>query len=466
MNSASNNSSAASPENKNRELFEKMPVYQALIKMCVPTIIGQMVVLVYNMADTFFIGRTANPYMIAATSLVLPIFNMSNTLSDFVSIGSGALISRLLGQYREKDAARMSAFAVYFSLAISLLWSVFVFSLMTPLLKLLGASDATFEFTRQYMMLVVVLGGIPTIVQLTLAQLLRSVGFSKAAGFGISMGGILNMVLDPLFMFVILPDGMEVIGAGIATALSNVCSLIYFIVMIIRLRKQTVLTFSPFGGLPARSLIREAILGGIPSAMSNGLFNLSQLMINKLMAAYGDIALAAVGIVLKAERIPLNTGVGITQGMMPLVAYNYSNGNYKRMKKVISQSRIAGLIVAAAAIVIYEFTAPGILRLFINNAQTDLLGAAFLRVRCLATPFMFMCFHMLFAFQGMGENRTGFWLAFIRQLVLYIPLLLLMDKLFGMYGLVWTQALSDAIMALVSFYFWHRFEKRTLAPKS
>ena len=457
--------SADAAENKNRELFEKMPVYQALIRMCVPTIIGQMVVLVYNMADTFFIGRTANPYMIAATSLVLPIFNMSNTLSDFVGVGSGALISRLLGQYRDQDARRMSAFAVYFGLLISLAWSAFVFCLMTPLLHLLGASSRTFEYTRQYMMLVVVLGGIPTIVQLVLAQLLRATGYSRQAGFGISMGGILNMVLDPLFMFVILPDGMEVIGAGIATALSNVCSLIYFIIVITRLRSQTVLTFSPKAGLPSGALVREAIAGGIPSAMSNGLFNLSQLMINKLMAGYGDIALAAVGIVLKAERIPLNTGVGITQGMMPLVAYNYSNGNYKRMKQTIRQSRLAGLAVAAAAIVVYEFTAPAILRLFINNAETDLLGAAFLRVRCLATPFMFLCFHMLFAFQGMGENRTGFWLAVIRQLVLYVPLLLLMNVLFGMYGLVWTQVVSDGIMSGITFLFWHRFEKKILNGK-
>ncbi len=454
-------------ENKtNQELFERMPVPKALAQMCIPTIIGQMIVLVYNLADTFFIGRTGNPYMVAAASLVLPIFNISNAVSGLIGIGAGSLISRLLGAGKTKDASKISAFAFYFGIAVSLSYSLIVFFGRDAILWALGASDQTFSYAAQYALCVVMIGGIPTILQLTLSQLVRAVGCSREAAFGTSLGGLLNIGLDPLFMFVLLPKGSEILGAGIATLLSNIISMIYFIVLILRLRKKTVLSLSPAAGLPGGNLIRVMILGGIPAGASNLLFDFSQILINKLMAAYGDIALAAVGIVLKAERIPLNTGVGICQGMMPLVAYNYSAGNHKRMRKILNESRIAGLLVAAAAIIFYEVFAPQILRLFINNEATAVLGASFLRARCLATPFMFMCFHILYFFQAMGKAGYAFILALIRQLVLYAPLLLLMDYLLGMSGLVWTQLVSDGIMTLVSFWIYFRFDRNNLRGKS
>ncbi len=441
----------------NREIFEKMPVWNALQKMCVPTIIGQMVILIYNLADTFFIGQTGNPYMVAATSLILPVFNLSNAMSNFVGIGGGSLISRLLGARKEEEARKVSSFSFYLGLLVSAAYSLLIFLACDPLLLLLGASENTFAYAKQYVTMVTIVGGIPTILQLTLAQLLRAVGCSKEAGFGISMGGLLNIALDPLFMFVILPDGHEVIGAGIATMLSNTFSFLYFLVVVIRLRQRTVLTLSPKAGLPSQENVRSVFLGGIPAGTSNLLFDFSQIMINRLMSGHGDISLAAIGIVLKAERIPLNAGIGICQGMMPIVAYNYSARNLKRLRETVSKSRLAGLLVAAAAIVFYELCAGGILHLFIRNTETQVLGAAFLRARCIATPFMFMCFHILYAFQGMGKAGIASMLAVLRQLVLYVPMLILMDRIFGMYGLVWTQFASDFIMMIISVIVYERF---------
>lgn len=449
-------------EENNKELFESMPVPRALANMCIPTVIGQMIVLIYNLADTFFIGRTGSPYMMAASSLILPIFNLSNAISSLIGVGAGALISRLLGAGRPEEASRISAFAVWFGLLVSALYSIFMFLFLNPLLWGLGASTRTFLFARQYALCVVVLGGVPTILQLTMSQLVRAVGQSRQAAIGTSLGGILNIGLDPLFMFVLLPKGYEILGAGLATMLSNLISMIYFIGVIRTLHKTTVLTLSVKKGLPSGKLIKEMIVGGVPSCASNLLFDLSQMLIDRLMTAYGDIPMAALGIVLKAERIPLNAGVGICQGMMPLIAYNYASGDHQRMKKVLNQSRLAGLAVAAAAILLYELCAPEILHLFIDNSKTEVLGAAFLRARCLATPFMFMCFHILFFFQGMGKAGTASALAVIRQLVLYMPLLLLMNALAGMYGLVWTQMIGDMIMTVISFLVYFRFERTQL----
>lgn len=452
-------------QENNRELFETMPVPRALANMCIPTVIGQMIVLIYNLADTFFIGRTGNPYMVAASSLILPVFNLSNAISSLIGIGGGALVSRLLGAGEQKEASKVSAFAIFFGLIVSALYSLLMFLGLNPILYALGASSNTFGFARQYALCVVVLGGIPTILQLTMAQLVRAVGHSGPAAVGTSLGGILNIGLDPLFMFVLLPKGYEILGAGLATMLSNLISMIYFLIVIRSLRNKTVLRLSIKTGFPSGKRIREMIVGGVPSAASNFLFDISQILIDRLMTAYGDIPMAAVGIVLKAERIPLNAGIGICQGMMPLVAYNYTAGNHDRMKKVLNQSRLAGLCVAAAAILLYELFAPQILHLFISNAKTEVLGAAFLRARCLATPFMFMCFHILYFFQGMGKSGTAFWLAVVRQVVLYMPLLLVMNALVGMYGLVWTQLISDMIMTAISFVVYFRFERKELSVR-
>lgn len=435
---------------KDEEIFRDMPIRQAVLKMAVPTVIGQLIVLIYNLADTFFVGRTGNPYMVAGASLILPVFNISNAFSGVMGMGGGTLFSRLLGAGKRDEARKVSAFTFYTAILIGMLWSALVLMFMHPLLNLLGASPNTYTYAYQYALCVIVLGGIPTILQLTSAQLIRAAGFSGVAGFGVSMGGILNVILDPLFMFVLLPKGYEILGAGIATFLSNFITMAYFIIQIHRLRNNTVLSLSLKQTKPSKESIKSIFINGIPGGISNLLFDISQVMINKLMSAYGDIALAAIGIVLKAERIPLNTGVGICQGMIPILAYNYTAKNKERMKETIRFSRLCGLVVAGLSIVFYELAAPQIMHLFINEAQTVEIGASFLRARCLATPFMFIAFHTLYSFQAMGEGKVALVLAILRQLVLYIPILWIMDWLFGMYGLVWAQLTGDIITDIIS----------------
>ena len=445
---------------RDEAVFRDMPVHKAVITMALPTVVGQLIVLFYNLADTFFIGRTGNPYMVAAASLILPVFNISNAVSDVVGLGGGTLVSRLLGADNRDEAEKVSAFTFSAAGIGAACWSVLVLLCMNPMLKLLGASSETFAFARTYAFCVVVLGGVPTILQLTCAQLLRAVGYSRQAGFGISMGGILNVILDPLFMFVILPKGNEILGAGIATMLSNVVTLVFFLITIRRIQKSTVLSLSLRRGMPCRTSIRSVFVNGTPGGISNLLFNFSQVTINRLMSGYGDIPLAGIGIVLKAERIPLNTGVGICQGIIPIVAYNYAAGNHDRMNDTIRFSRRLGLGVAAVSIMMYELFAGPIMGMFIPEAETVRIGAGFLRARCLATPFMFMAFHILFSIQAMGEGKVAMALAVIRQLILYIPLLFIMNALFGMYGLVWAQLIGDAVTDIISYLWFFRILKK------
>ena len=190
-----------------QELFARTPVLQALLTMAVPTIISQIINLVYNMVDAFFIGRTGNSYMMAATTVTLTMVMMNVALSNLFGIGGGSLVARRMGAGDAESARRVSAFSVYGAIIIALAYSSLIGLFRDPILRFLGASDATIGFAGSYSMIVIVAGGLPSILSMTLAHLLRNTGFSSQASIGLSMGGLLNCALDPLFMFVLHPAG-------------------------------------------------------------------------------------------------------------------------------------------------------------------------------------------------------------------------------------------------------------------
>ena len=445
------------PKPSREDIFRALPVPSALRMMILPSIVSQIIVLIYNMADTFYVGQTHNPYMVAATSLILPVFNISICIAGLAGVGGGSLVSRLLGQGREDEARRVGTFSLYLGLSISALFALVMGLFMRPILELLGAGDNTYDYARQYAFCVIVAGGIPTVLSNVLSNLLRSIGRSTAAGFGIVLGGVLNIALDPLFMFVLLPDGQEVFGAGVATCLSNCIACGYFIVVLLLSGKGAVITFNPRVGLAERSSIAAVFAVGVPSAVTSFLFDLDYVILDRLMTSYNDLALAAIGIVLKVERFPLNVGVGICQGMMPLVGYNYSAGNRKRLKDTIILSLGIGLVIAAISILLYELFAAPLTRLFLDDAQTVELAAAFLRARVLATPLMFISFFTVYLFQAFGKGRISLLLGVVRWLGFNIPMLYILNHIVGMYGLVWSQVTADSLNVVFSLIIFLKF---------
>ena len=447
------------------DIFEKLPIPSALRKMIIPAISSQLIVLIYNMADTFFVGKTNNPYMVAGTSLILPVFNISLCLSGLAGIGGGSLISRLLGRGEEEEAKRVSTFSLCLGFTISALFAVGIGSFMEPLLELLGAGENIYPYARQYASCVIVAGGVPTVLSNVLANLIRSIGRSREASAGIILGGLLNIALDPLFMFVLMPEGYEVLGAGLATCLSNCVALLFFVLVLVRMGRGSVITVSPKRGMPRKDSILAIFGVGIPSAITTFLFDLDYVILDKLMVAYDDLALAAVGIVLKVERFPLNVGIGICQGMMPLVAYNFSAGNKKRMEDAIHLARRLGLIIAGISIVLYELFAVQFAHLFISDAQTVALAAQFLRIRVLATPLMFLSFFTVHTFQAFGKGWIALFLGVTRWLVFNIPMLFVLNALVGMFGIVWSQVVADSLTVLLSFYVYRKYRPPVEKPQ-
>lgn len=447
------------------EIFERLPAASALRVMIVPSVISQLIVLIYNMADTFYVGQTNNPYMVAAASLILPVFNITLCLAGLAGTGGGALISRLLGKHEAEEARRVSAFSIYLAVLVAAVFSLGMAVFMRPILELLGAGENTYQYARQYAFFVIVLGGIPTVLSNVLSNLIRSTGRSKEAGRGIVLGGILNIALDPLFMFVLFPEGYEVMGAGAATCLSNCIACLYFILVVVKMGSGSVITFRLKAGLARRESIAAVFVVGIPSAAATLLFDLDYVVIDRLMVSYHDLALAAIGIVLKIERFPLNVGIGICQGMMPLVAYSFSSGNKQRMNEIVRLARRLGLLIAGVSIVLYELFSLQLVRIFIADAQTITLASQFLRIRVLATPLMFLSFFTVYLFQAFGMGKKALFLGLMRWLAFNIPMLFILNGIFGMYGIVWSQVTADTLTVMLSFYVYGKYGGGEKHPK-
>lgn len=443
-------------KNDKTALFETMPVGKALLTMAIPTIVSQLITMVYNIADTFFIGMSNDPYKVAAASIVGVLFFMLNSLSNLFGVGGGSLLSRLLGQKREEDAKRVGVFSVYGSLAIAALYSMVCLLFTRPLARLLGASDNTIDYAASYLFWVVVVGGIPSTLGLTMSHLLRSAGYSKESGTGLAIGGISNILLDPLFMFVLLPEGNEVTGAAVATLLSNVITLVYFLLVYRRLRGKTVLSISPRYIRLEKPLISGILSIGLPSALTALLANTTSIIKNNLTSGYGDIEIAAYGIVIKADMLPLNIGMGLCQGMMPLVAYNYAAKNYPRMRSFTRAAQVAGMSTACVFIVLFEIFAPQIIWAFIRDDATIAYGTNFLRIACLATPFMISNFQKIYCLQAMGKGKESLLLGVCRQGLLAIPILLILNHWIGLYGVVSAQLLSDGITFVFATVIYRR----------
>ena len=438
-----------------KELFETIPVPKAVAALAVPTIISQIVTIIYNLADTFFIGQMRNPFMVAAVTQVYPWFNLTAALGNLFGIGGSSLISRMLGMENHADIKHVSAFSVYGGAAAAICFSSVTYFARIPILTFLGASAETIRYAEQYLIWVVVLGGLPAMLGMTLAHLLRSEGHAKQASMGMMFGGLLNVVLDPIFIFAL---NMGVSGAAAATALSNTASVIFFLLTYRRLKGQTAVSLHP--RYFTVRFVRPVCSVGIASAMSTALASASNMVIVKLAAGYGDIPVAAYGIVKKLDMFPLGVAMGLCQGFMPLVSYNYAAHNYKRMQDVSTFSWKTAMLVSFCFVLCFTTLAPQLLRLFIPEAQTSELGASFLRAACLAVPLTSVNGLICYTLQAMGKGLQSAVLTACRQGLVNIPLLLVMDSVIGMYGMVWTQLLTELLMLPASLLmYWLTIRK-------
>ncbi len=430
------------------EVFENLSVPKAVASLAIPTILSQLVTMIYNLADTFFVGQTGDPNQVAAVSFAYPAFMILTAIGNLFGVGGGSLLSRLLGAKKSEDANRVAAFSFWGCMLTSAVYGLITLVFMDQVLAILGFTPNTFAFGRDYVFWVISLGAVPTCGSLILGHLLRSEGAARQASIGIAIGGLLNIVLDPIFIF---GFHMDVAGAALATMLSNVAAFLYYLAVLYHMRYQTVLSVNPRHAKISWEYIKPVFSIGLPASLATILVCISNTVINNLARAYGDVAVAAIGIVKKIDTIPINVCMGMSQGILPLIAYNYAAKNFERMKAVNRFARMVVMCFAFLCILVFELFSPYIVRLFIPDAQTIALGSRFLRIACLATPVIGINWMMNTTFQAMGKGTQSLIFSACRQGLFNIPLLFLMNYLIGVDGLLWTQLLADSLTMIVSF---------------
>ena len=432
---------------KRDDLFENYPIPKAVAALSVPTVLSSLVMVLYNMADTYFVGLLNNPVETGAVTLAAPVLLAFNAVNNLFGVGSSSLMSRALGKKDYETVHRTSAFGFYGALCFSVLFSVLAFFFMPQLLSLLGADEITSGPTQDYLRWTTVLGASPAILNVVFAHLIRSEGSSLHASIGTMSGCLLNIILDPVF---ILGFGMASEGAGLATFISNCFALCYFFAYLIVRRGKTEVSISPKDFKPSKAVVVGVTGVGVPASIQNLLNVTSQTLMNSLAAGYGAAALAAMGICTKIHNIPLYITMGIGQGIMPLVSYNYASGNHKRMKDTMKFS----LMIMEALMILFSIvllSASGFLvGMFIENAETVSYGARFMKGISLGLPFLAFDFFCVGVFQAVGKGRNALIMAVVRKLVLEINLLRILEHFFKVYGIPYAQAVAEMFMVVIS----------------
>ncbi|HWP69263.1 MAG TPA: MATE family efflux transporter, partial [Rectinemataceae bacterium] len=312
-------------------------------------------------------------------------------------------------------------------------------------------------FASDYIMWVLVIGGIPTVLGMMFGNLVRSEGGAKQASIGMSIGGILNMILDPIF---ILPLGMGVKGAAIATMISNCVTVIYFLRYLYGVRGKTIISINPRAIIVERQLVLSVASVGLPASLQAFLSMLSNTVLNNLASAYSSTALAAVGIVKKIDMIPMNVTTGISQGVLPFIGYNYAAKRFDRVRKINRFTRVLAVGFSLLCILTFELLAEKIVGLFISDAETIRLGAAFLRILCLTTPMMAISYLITTMFQAMGQGKRALAISVFRKATIDVPLMFLMNRLVPLYGLLWVQPIVDTLSIGLSYALYHNFARQ------
>ena len=440
-------------------IFEEAPVAQAVFTMAIPTIITQLINIVYNFADAWYVGRTGSASMMAALTVCLPVFIIIQALANLFGIGGSSAISRALGRKERDRARRIFAFSLYGGLTAAILYAVVIFFARPYLIPMIGGSDDAYAYIYSYMFWTMVVGAIPTLGNALCGHLVRSIGAAKEAGFGMSMGGILNIILDPLFMFVLLPRGMEVTGAAIATCLSNTIALTYFLVFLYRHRDNPVFTFSPADITLTQGIPGEVFSIGTAAALQTFLAMVSNIFANKLVVEYGSAAVAGMGIAKKVNMIAFNTNLGLTQGVLPLIAYNYGARKHDRMREVIRFTVMVSLGFSVCCTILFRVFARQLVTFFIDEPDSVEFGTRFLHVIAFAAPLCALSFMANTVFQAAGRRKSSLVLSIMRKGVLDIPAMLIFKMLIGLNGVTLATPFAEVVSVITAGFLYNRFRK-------
>lgn len=427
----------------NTDLFEKAPVPKAVATMAVPTMISMLVVVIYNMADTFFIGQTKDPLQVAAVSLATPVFMIFMALGHLFGIGGSSAISRALGERRKDRAWHISSFCCYGSLGLGVMVAVISVLGMEQILHLIGASENTIGFARQYLTIISI--GAPTIMFSTaFANILRGEGASRESMVGNLLGTIVNIILDPVM---ILGLGWGVSGAALATIIGNIAACFFYISYYVRGKSMLSIHVKDFR--MGEGIAASVAAIGIPASLNNILMSFANIILNQALVGYGDTPVAAMGVALKSNMLVVLLQIGLCVGIQPLIGYNYGSGNKKRLMQVFKFTGVVSVIMGMLLTLFMIIARKTMIQVFINDAEVVSYGIRMVVALQLSAPFIGILFLCINTIQGMGKALPSLILTVCRQGLIFIPLIFILNAMLGLDGVIYAQPAADYLSILV-----------------
>lgn len=425
------------------EIFDRAPISQAVLKNTIPAMVAMLMVLIYNLADTFFIGQTNDALMIAAVSLVTPAFLLFMALGTVFGIGGTSVISRAMGEGRREYAKKVCSFCMWSCVVVGIFMVVIIFAFMDPILKTLGASADTMEYAKQYLSIVTVAGPF-VLISNCYANIIRTEGKAGMAMIGQLGGNLLNVILDPIL---ILGLGWNVAGAAIATAISNLISAAYYIGYF--KFGRSMLSISPKDFSVKDNILKGVLSIGIPAALGDVLMSVSSMILNGQMAKYGDMAVAGIGVAMKVTMITGMICIGFGQGIQPLLGYCVGAKKWKRYKESLRFSVIFGFALSTFMTGICYLFDHQIVGAFLSEREAFRYGVEFSKI-LLTTSFLFGMFYVLSnALQAMGAATEALIINMSRQGLIYIPAIFILQSIVGMDGLLWAQPVADVLSVIL-----------------
>lgn len=437
--------------NNSIDVFQNMPVPKAVLKNIIPSIISMIMVLVYNLADTFFIGQTKNAYMVAAVSIATPVFLIFMAIGMLFGIGGTSLISRMLGEGKNKYAKHTSAFCFWTGFVVGIAAMIMLLLLNEPICRMVGASDDTIGYAKQYLGIVSV--GIPfLIVSNSFSNIIRADGNAGKAMLGVVLGNIANIILDPVM---ILGFGWNVAGAAVATVIGNIVSTVVYLSHLVS--DKTMLSIKPSDYKATKKIVGGVFAIGVPASLNSILMSSSNIVINNMMSRFNDMAVAGLGVAMKVNMIVVMLLIGLGTGIQPLLGFCFGAGNKKRYMSILKFSLVLAFGLSAVMTVLcYSFAAP-LVRAFLENQDAFTYGFSFSRIYIYSGPILGILFVLVNAIQSTGAALPSLILSISRQGLVYLPLLCIFNIVFDsaeMLALV--QPVTDyiaVIMAAILFIF-------------
>ncbi len=424
---------------KSLEIFENAPVHKAVFQNALPAMAAMLMVLIYNLADTFFIGQTNDDIQVAAVSLATPVFLLFMAVGTVFGIGGTSVISRAMGEGRKEYAKKVCAFCMWGCVGTGILMSVLFLLFMDQLLALVGASADTWGYAKTYL-IIVCLSGPSILIANCYSNVIRAEGQSGKAMMGQLIGNLLNVILDPIMILVF---GWDIAGAAIATVIGNVVGAGYYILYF--LRGQSTLSIS-IKDFTTRDKVASGVLAiGVPAALGSLLMSVSNIIMNNQMVQYGDMALAGIGVAMKITMMTGMVCIGLGQGVQPLLGYCVGARKWDRYKGILKFSLIFAFILSTILTIICYIFTNEIVSVFLTDTSAFAYGVSFSRI-LLSTSFLFGVFYVLTnALQASGAATESLIINISRQGLIYIPTMLILGTVFHETGLIWAQPVADVL---------------------